>query len=266
MTIRTSALAALLAGSAVFATVAPSPAPARADDAPKVDAKPSEEKSAEAAKAIDDIKAKMAKPEEAESKAAITKLVTIWKDGTVSDAAKKPVPDLLEHFGREFDMPAVATAALDGLGELGPAAAGKPLREIVGKAVDAKNPPTEIVSSGLRAMKKVADPSKATTGFLLDLLKRKENDVVAKAADAVSGYKDAAGDVRKGLMEEVLKTGESVFAASRDGKNSAAVAKWNAIQGGVMAALKALSGQNLADPLAARKWYNDHKKDAKVWG
>lgn len=219
----------------------------------------------EAKAAAEKAKAEMAKQDEAAARDSVAKLVEFGKDKDVTPETKKVLADVLERYAH-LDRVAVAVPAIDGLAELPPEIGARGLRDVLEKALKAKQPTVDVYGACLRGLKKLADPSKATTDLLSDLLKRKENDVIAKAADAISGYKDAPGKVRKELLEEVLKTGESAFQAAQSGKDSAATAKWNTIQAGVMAALRSLSGQNFADPPAARKWFNDHKKDPKIWG
>ena len=157
----------------------------------------------------------------------------------------------------------VASIAIEALGGLGPAG-GPPLMDLLDRALKAKEPSAETYGNCLRAIKKAADPRPATVKGLLELLKYKLDDVVAKAADAISGYKDAPGKVRREMLEEVIKQSEGVFSSSKDAKNGSAVTKWRIIQGSVLSALNALSGQQFADPSAARAWFNDHKKD-KQW-
>lgn len=243
-------------------------APARADDASPASGEEAAKPTAddEAKKWLEVVKLQVGKQDEAGAKESIAKLVAVWKDKDVAPETKKAVPDLLEKYARDDGMVAVAVAAIDAMAELGPETGAKSVREVLERVLKAKQPSVDLYGAALRALKRLADPSKATVDLLVDLLKRKENDVIGKAADAMSGYKDAPQKVRKELVEEVLKIGESVYQGSRDGKDSALVAKWNAIQGGVMAALRTLTGQNFSDPSVARKWFNDHKKDAKAWG
>lgn len=267
MRVRTSLVlagAALIAGvPAVALTAALVPIPALAQEKPPEPAAPT--RNDEAVKLLEDVKARATKHDEAEAKAAVAKLVEYWKDKDVLPETKKLIPDAIERYARQ-DRVAVSVPAIDALGELSPEEGAKSIRAVLEREIKAKQPSLDVYGACLRGLKKLADPSKGTTELLVDLLKRKESDIVSKAADAISGYKDAPGKVRRDLLEEVLKTGESAFQAAQSGKDSAATAKWSTIQNGVMAALRSLSGQNFSDPVAARKWFNDHKKDAKIWG
>src|SRR5262245_3219649 len=58
-------------------------------------------KDAEATQYLKDLKAQLPKIADADAKAAIKKLVEMWKSKEISDEAKKPIPDLLEHFGKD---------------------------------------------------------------------------------------------------------------------------------------------------------------------
>jgi hypothetical protein len=254
-------IAVLLAGPSALAGDPPA-GPKPGDAAKPEGGTPADQ----AAKAIEEIKAAQPKQDETAAKASITKLLEYWRDGLLAAEVKKPIPDLIHNYAKMTDKAPISIAGLDALGELGPDVGAKPVRDILAKALEAKEPSAEIYGACFRNLKKLADQSKATTGMLVDLLKRKENDVISRAADTLAGYKNAKGAVRKDLMEEVLKIGESAAAQAKDGKNTAAVNKWNTIKGGVMAALNALSWQNFVDPNEARSWFNDHKKDAKIWG
>lgn len=239
------------------------PAGAPPAGAPPADATQNQAKDAEATQYLKDLKTQLPKIADADAKAAIKKLVEMWKDKAISDDAKKPIPDLLEHFGKD-DKALVAIDAIDGLGELGPVEGTPPVLRILDRSLKGKDPSVDIYGSCLRAMKKLADPKPTTIKALADLLKSKYDDVVGKAADAIGGYKDAPGKVRKELLEELIKSTEGTSAQAKDPKNAGQVRKWNIIQTNVMAALKALSGQQFKDVAEARGWFNQHKKD-KVW-
>lgn len=256
---------AVLALSLAAACLGAEPAASRADEPAPPAARDAAETDEAAAKWLDELKGQIGKQDEEGARAAIQRLVEIWKDDGVKPETKKPVPGHLLRYAKDDDAVAVAVAAIDALAELGAETGAKPVREVLERALKAKQPLVDVYGACLRALKRLADPSKATVDLLVSLLQRKENDVVAKVADAIAGYRDAPGKVRKELMEEVLKVGESVFQAQASGKDTAAVAKWQAIGSSVMGALRNLSGAELRDPVEARAWFNDHKKDAKLW-
>jgi hypothetical protein len=273
-------LAAPVAASARAdgATPAPAPAPAApaAPGAPQTPpAADPAAKDAAAAQYLKDLKPLLPKMADADAKAAIKKLVELWKDKDVTDATKKEIPDLLQHFGTQ-DKTLVAIDAIDGLGECGappPAAGSKdvvaapgaaPVLAILDKALKAKEPSVDIYGSCLRALKKLADQKGAALKTLQDLMNYKLDDVVGKAADALGGYKDAPGKLRRDLLETVIQKTEGTCAQAKDAKNAGQVRKWNIISANVMNSINALSGQKFKDVQEARKWFNDHKKD-KSW-
>lgn len=245
----------------VFALGTAAPPPAWADDAPK-DQPEEPSKDQLAVQSIKTIKAGASKMADADAKTAIAKLLEHWKDKDVSDATKKPIPDVLQTFGRSDKGP-VAIAAIDALGELGPPGA-PPAISILEHALKAKEPSVEVYGSCLRALGKIADTKRSTVGTLTDLLKHRMDDVVGKAAQAMQGYKDAPGKVRRELLEELIKSTEGVASQANDAKNAAQVRKWNIIQTAVMGAVSALSGQKFSKMSDVRAWFNDHKKD-KMW-
>lgn len=221
-------------------------------------------KDAEAAAFLKEVKAKMAKETDTDAKASIGRLLAIWKDKDVTEETKKPVPDLLEAYARQ-DKVTVAMEAISKLGDLGGNAGAAPVLSILEHALKAKEPAVDIYGSCLQALHRLADTKKTTVKALMDLLKHRMDDVVGKAADAMAGYRDAPGKIRRDMLEELIKSTEGTASQANDPKNAGQVRKWNIIQGSVMKALSALSGgQKFKDPSEARKWFNDHKKD-KAW-
>jgi HEAT repeat protein len=257
----TNRLSAALLLAAAFAA----PVPAHAQDGgtptPPVQP-PAPTKDAVAAQYLKDTKAKASKMADQDAKTAIKKLVEMWKDKEIADETKKPIPELLEQFGRE-EKTLVAIDAIDAIGELGTSGAAPALR-ILDRALGAKEPSVDIYGSCLRALKKLADQKKTTISALVDLLKHRMDDVVGKSADALGGYKEAPGKLRRELLEELIKNTEGTCAQAKDPKNAGQVRKWNIIQNSVISAINALSGQKFKDVQEARKWFNDHKKD-KMW-
>ncbi len=225
-------------------------------------APPAAGKDAAAAEFIKEVQAKFGKQSDQEEKDAVKKLVEFWKDKDVSEATKKPTPDVLGRYARE-EKTAVATDAIDALGELGVVGA-QPVLEALDKTLKAKDPSVDVYKHAFDALKKIADPKPTTTKALVDYLKFKTDEVVGKAAEAMGGYKSAPGKVRKMLFEEILKQTEGVASGAKSAKNAAQVHKWQVIGGAVVGSLNALSGQSLKDPEEARKWFNDHKGD-KMW-
>jgi HEAT repeat protein len=237
---------------------------------------PAPTKDAEAMKYMKELKPTLSKIADADAKTAIKKLLELWRDKEISDDTRKGIPDLLQYFGSQ-DKTLIAIEAIDALGEcgvsplnpapkeyVGPYQGTGPVIQILERSLKAKEPSVDIYGSCLRALKKLADQKGSALKTLLDLMNYKLDDVVGKAADALGGYKEAPGKLRRELLEEIIKKTEGTCASAKDPKNSGQVRKWNIISSNVMGALNALSGQKFKDVQEARKWFNDHKKD-KSW-
>jgi hypothetical protein len=219
-------------------------------------------KDAAAAEYIKDLQAKLGKQADQEAKDSIKKLVEIWKDKEVTDATKKSAPDIVSKYARE-EKTGVATDAIDALAEFGPAGA-PPALDAIERALKAKEPLVDVYKHAFETLKKLADVKPGTVKALQEYLKYKTDEVVAKAADAMSGYRNAPGKVRRGMLEELIKQTEGVSSGAKNAKNSGLVHKWQVIGASAVSALNALSGQTFKDPEEARKWFNDHKGD-KSW-
>jgi hypothetical protein len=253
--------------AALFLSALALPASSAALAAPEGDegkpaAPPAASKDAAAAEYLKTLAGKIGKQSDQEAKESIKKLVEIWKDKDVTDATKKSAPDLVAKLARD-DKTAVATDAVDSLAEFGAVGASHVL-DTLEKTLKAKEPSVDVYKHCFDSLKKLADTKPATVKALQDYLKYKTDDVVGKAADAMSGYRNAPGKVRRALLEELIKQTEGVSSQAKNAKNSAQVQKWQVIGGSVVAALNALSGQVFKDPEEARKWFNDHKGD-KSW-
>ncbi len=246
-----SAALVLFAAPASFASPEDPPATA-----------PAMTKDAEAAEYLKTVQTKLGKQADQEAKDSIKKLVEIWKDKDVTDATKKPAPDILAKYAKE-DKAAVALDAVDAFAEFG-AAGAQPVLDVIDRTLKAKEPSADVYKHGFDALKKIADVKPATVKALQEYLKYKTDEVVAKAAEAMSGYRNAPGKVRRGMLEELIKQTEGVSSGAKNAKNSGQVHKWQVIGGSAVAALNALSGQVFKDPEEARKWFNDHKGD-KSW-
>jgi hypothetical protein len=220
-------------------------------------------KDAEAAEYMKTLAPTISKQADADAKTAIKKLVEIWKDKDVSDATKKGVPDLLEKYARG-DSVSVAIESVQHMAELSPAAGAPPTVSVLERTLKAKTPEKELYRACFATLKKLADTKGSTVKTLADALKFRSDDVIARAADAMAGYKEAPGKVRKEMLEELIKLTEGVFQGAQGGKNSTLTDRWNVIKASAMGAMNALSGQTFKDPSEARGWFNDHKDD-KSW-
>jgi hypothetical protein len=251
--------------------LAAQPAWARPDGAQTVKppGNPSTEKQAnpkdvEAAAYIKQATAQFGKQSDAEAKASIEKLVAIWKDKDVTDTTTKPIPELLERYAKQ-DVLTIAVAAIEGLGQLDASAAAPSVLAVLQRTMKAKDPVQDLYAACFSALKKLADPKASTLATLEDYLDHRIDGVISRTADAIAGYANAPGDVRRDLFEALIKKFEGVFNASNSSKkNPAQAQKWAAVAGPVMSALNAVSGQSFRDPAQARQWFNDHK-EAKFW-
>jgi len=212
---------------------------------------------------MDEVKKDLGKQEEGPARAAATKLLEIWNDADVSEDVKKAVPGCLEKIADSKDEMA-AVAGIEGLGAIGGDDAAKGLMDVLQKALKAKEPSVQLYSACLKSLGQVASEDAKVVKELTKLLKHKDYDVVLKAANALAGYKERSGKLRKELLEEVIKQSEGVYNAAQNNDTNMK-RKWNIIQSGIMSALNALSGQSFENPAEARSWYNDNKKDRDLW-
>src|SRR5262249_35865535 len=110
-------------------------------------------KDAEAAQFLKDLKAQMPKQADQDAKTAIKKLVDIAKDKEVSDETKKSVPDLLALYAKDEKRTAIASAAIDGLGEVGGAASADALLAILDRTLKDKEPSAERYFACLKSLR-----------------------------------------------------------------------------------------------------------------
>jgi hypothetical protein len=255
----------LLLSAALFLSVPAVFAPAQDADPPAgEEAGEPVDRNAEAAEWLKELPKQIGKQTEEDAAASVKRLVEVWGDEAVLPATKKPVPGHLERYAKTSDFMPVAVAAVDGMGELGPDEGAKSALEVLEHALKEKQPSVDLYGACFRTLKKLADPSKKTVGALVKYIKYKDYDVIAKSADAMSGYRDAPGKVRKELFEELLKISEGIYSAA---ENTEGKRKWNTIGNSVMNAFRALAqGQaQFNDPGQARSWYNDNKKSKDLW-
>lgn len=102
---------------------------------------------------------------------------------------------------------------------------------------------------------------------LTKLMQYKDFDVVAAAAEGLGHYRDAPIDLKKEVVESLLKayTGASNQYA-RDPRDSTAKERVTKISPAMEISLKALTGrQDITKSDAWWKWWNDTGKKAKSW-
>jgi HEAT repeat protein len=174
--------------------------------------------------------------------------------GACLDATRTPV----EGQGKQetFKLYIAASAALGTMGEEG----AKPLLA----AIDTKRFKHEIeLRCGLVA---AAGATKSPAGIkpILDLLKDKDYPVIAAAADALANYREAKEADRKNIVETMVKYLESAKGqADQNPNDTEARKKFDTIGGPLMNSLGKLTGEQIRDPQAWVKWWNDNKK--KKW-
>ncbi len=118
-----------------------------------------------------------------------------------------------------------------------------------------------------RALEGSADP--AGVEALTDLMRDKEDRVIAAAADAAAAHRHSPEAIRKELFKEVLE----VYVPTWNLKNAVdpdlkvekarAERKWEIVATSMERALQLLSNVNQQDPPAWQRWWNKNKK--KRW-
>lgn len=111
------------------------------------------------------------------------------------------------------------------------------------------------------AMGSMADPK--AVNFFCSLLKDKDFEVIAKAAEALANYKEEPGELRKELVKELINALEGPVNQANDPRNTTAIRKVQIIQMPVMNALRDLTKENVGTIGEWRHWFNKNKK--KKW-
>ena len=97
---------------------------------------------------------------------------------------------------------------------------------------------------------------------ILDMLKDKDQIVVAAAAEALGEYHEAEQKLRKELVEGVLKElMPRKNAIDNDSADEIAREWYDAISGPCITTLQRLTGQELRSPEDFRTWWNKNKKE-----
>lgn len=212
---------------------------------------------------LESIKKEVGKQDEGPARATRDKLLEIWNDEEIGEDVKEDCFKYMEEIAESKDEMA-QVAGIEGLEAMGGDEAAKSIHKVLQKCLKAKETSLQVYTSCLKALGTIHSEEKKVVKELTDLLKYKVDDVILKAANALAGYKDAPGKLRKELLEEVIKNSEGVYNAAQGGDTNY-TRKWNIIQSGIMNALNALSGQSFKNPGEARQWFNDHKKDRDLW-
>jgi hypothetical protein len=208
------------------------------------------------------------KQSDEEAVTSVKRLVALWKDPGVRAETKKPIPGLVAWYARRKPV-VVALAGIEGLADIGKGEGATNLVAVMNVLLDREGAPEEPRKAVFAALKKVADPDPAVTSALVKLFVHKDDAVAALAADAVGGYRDAPVALRRDLFEELLKRFEGLEStAIASGKIAvrSEMEKWAVLRVPVMESMGALAKHPFATMAEARKWFNDHKKDAAAWG
>jgi len=219
-----------------------------------------EESFADEVKALcKDFKSTYKKLADEEVAAAIDELMVKYKDEECDDKLKKLVVTTIGSATR-LRSDEAAAHALKALGDTD-ANALRYLEGSLKSSLKAKPPKVDRYEACFESLGKIAHPKSVKT--LTGYLKYKDYDVIAQAAEALQGYKDAKGKLRKEIFEELLKISEGLYSSAQANDSGEPARKWRVIKNSMMDGMNAVSRQELSDPRAARRWYNDNKK--KNW-
>lgn len=219
----------------------------------------------QAVEAIKDLQAKMKDLPEDDARKSAKSLIMYWNSDAVTEGTKKQIPKMLADMAKDKRIK-VAMAGIEGFGGLDPKTGGKLCMSVLKKESKAKEPAVDIYGPAFDSLKKLADTSKGTVGDLIKYLRHKNDAIAAKAAYAMSGYEKSTGPVRREMVEELIKNTEGLYQQADQAPRSPQTRRWNVMKSPVLRALKALTGgQPFRNPSEARTWFNDNKKDKKLW-
>lgn len=253
------------------------PADAFPQDPPKEPAPPTEEekKKAEAEKKSEEVKTFLENYESTLSKmtdedaiAGLGKMKGWYLDKTMPEEAKKSIVKcfgnkVIKVRGREPYLEAAAKA----LGEMGDEELVPMLQYIVDSAMKPKVPIFSVTRAGLMAMGKIASTKAGNVKFITDLLRGKD-EFIADAARALAGYEKAPGNLRRDLVEELLKMSSGVFSSS-EANDSNAKKRWNTWGSDVLEAIEKLTRVKKANPTEYGVWFRNKDpgggKHPKTW-
>ena len=204
---------------------------------------------------------------ESEMLASIDKIVAYYQKPEVDD--KKVRKALVDAMGKASTVrdTVIVAHVMKQCGNMGTDAV-KVILPTLARELKKKVPEDRVYGAALESLGKLHAEDRTSVKALTDLLKNKDDAIVARAAFAIAGYKAASGNTRKTLFEEVLKQSEGTYSSSQ-AQNENAKRKWTIIGDDVMEALNVLAspprpeGQAFENPPAARSWFNDNKK--KPW-
>lgn len=195
--------------------------------------------------------------------AEIDKLIEFYKNKDVDDdRVRKDIVTCLSKAGLMKDVDVVAHV-MKKCGDLDDGVVNL-IAMVLQKELKKRVADDRIYEPALESLGKLHSENPKIVKILTDLLKFKENDIVALAAFALSHYAKASGRVRKDIFKELLNQFEGVYNSSQ-ANNDNAKRKWTVAGEDVMKALNDLSvpprtEPDFPNPGRARSWYNDFKK------
>ncbi len=116
-----------------------------------------------------------------------------------------------------------------------------------------------------RALQGSADTDGAEA--LIDLLRDREDRVIAAAAEAIGAYRHAKEPLRKELFKSILDIYESAWNLKNSVKpelkteKRRAERRWEVVEAAMERSLQLLSNETQPDPPSWRRWWNKNKKD-----
>lgn len=205
---------------------------------------------------------KMSEPEQIE---ALDKLTAYFNDEAVDDEGVKD--DVIESMTKACTVrdPVVVAHVMKKfselkLGEKQAVEVGRIVAKVLDRELAQKVPNDTVYEAAFETLAKLHVEDRVVIKQLTDLLNHKDYPVIARAARAIAGYAGANGETRKELFEEVLKSSEGTYSAAQNNDTNMK-RKWNVIGDDVMEALVKLSNVAFENPIQARSWWGDHKKE-----
>lgn len=148
------------------------------------------------------------------------------------------------------------------LGDMGAKAGAKPLLDWMDKVVlEARSPNPVFLEYGFKALARIGDESQATLDLLVSYGSGRHVDpgVAPEVMKAIPDWRRLSPKNRKELFDRLSQSVSSVY---NDKKNPE---RYEKISDVAMEMLTELAGesQRFADPIAAMKWWGEHRK--KEW-
>jgi len=219
--------------------------------------------------ALDALKSSLKEKEDETAVGTIDRLTVFFRDGGSKDQ-KKIAKGVGDSFGvtrvpREGDNPdevfRVYYAASASLGQMGDEGVPYLLKGLDQRKFRHEPRLRAAILAALGTTK-----SDRAVKPLLDMLKDKDYDLIAAAADSLGNYDRSPEGLRKTIVEQLVKHLESSANAANPASpqiDSEARRKYDRIGGPLLATLGKLAGQDFRDALEWVKWWNDNKK--KPW-